>query len=208
MGSRIERVDEDVDRWDDSVGFYQIEDSRRAGHRQFYLDLYARENKRGGAWMDECVNRYRIDGDTQIPAAYLTCNLTPPIGDEPALFTHDEVITLFHEFGHGLHHMLTRIDVPEVAGINGVEWDAVELPSQFMENFCWEYDALQPVRAPLPDRRSPARDLYDRMLARAISRARCKCCARSNLRCSTCACTNAPMFASADANSVYTRRGS
>ncbi len=92
--------------------------------------------------MDECVNRHRIDGKTQIPVAYLTCNLTPPIDDEPALFTHDEVITLFHEFGHGLHHMLTKIDVPDVAGINGVEWDAVELPSQFMENYCWQKDAL------------------------------------------------------------------
>jgi oligopeptidase A len=115
--------------------------------------------------MDECVNRYCIDGITQIPVAYLTCNLTPPLGDEPALFTHEEVITLFHEFGHGLHHMLTRIDVPDVAGINGVEWDAVELPSQFMENFCWERDALQlfarhyQTDEPLPD------DLYQRMLA-------------------------------------------
>jgi oligopeptidase A len=140
---RITPIEEGVDRWHDSVGLYQIENSEGEPVGQFFLDLYARENKRGGAWMDECVNRYRIDGKTQLPVAYLTCNLTPPLGDEPALFTHDEVITLFHEFGHGLHHLLTRIDVPEVAGINGVEWDAVELPSQFMENFCWEYDALQ-----------------------------------------------------------------
>jgi oligopeptidase A len=139
---RISRSDEGIDRWDDSVGFYQVEDSAGKPVGNFYLDLYARENKRGGAWMDECVNRYQIDGKTQLPVAYLTCNLTPPLGDEPALFTHDEVITLFHEFGHGLHHLLTQIDVPEVAGINGVEWDAVELPSQFMENYCWEYDAL------------------------------------------------------------------
>jgi len=115
--------------------------------------------------MDECVNRYKIDGKTQLPVAYLTCNLTPPLGDEPALFTHDEVITLFHEFGHGLHHLLTQIDVPEVAGINGVEWDAVELPSQFMENYCWEYDALclfarhHQTDDPLPQ------DLFDRMIA-------------------------------------------
>ena len=162
---RISRVDEGVDRWHQSVGFYQIEDAEGAPLGQFYLDLYARENKRGGAWMDECINRYRIDGKTQLPVAYLTCNLTPPLGDEPALFTHDEVITLFHEFGHGLHHLLTRIDVPDVAGINGVEWDAVELPSQFMENFCWEYDALfvfarhYQTDEPLP------RDLYERMLA-------------------------------------------
>jgi len=162
---RISLVDTEVDRWDEAVGFYQIEDRQGAVIGQFFLDLYARENKRGGAWMDECVNRYRIDGKTQIPVAYLTCNLTPPIGNEPALFTHDEVITLFHEFGHGLHHMLTRIDVPDVAGINGVEWDAVELPSQFMENFCWEHEALSlfarhyQTDKPLPD------ELYQRMLA-------------------------------------------
>ena len=103
----------------------------------FYLDLYARENKRGGAWMDDCIGRKRqANGELQTPIAYLTCNFNAPIGDKPALFTHDEVTTLFHEFGHGLHHMLTQIDVPDVAGINGVPWDAVELPSQFMENWC------------------------------------------------------------------------
>ncbi|MFQ5631934.1 MAG: M3 family metallopeptidase, partial [bacterium] len=138
----IKRVEERTDVWDPEVRFYRIVDEHGETIGQFYLDLYTRENKRGGAWMDECINRYRIDGKTQIPVAYLTCNLTPPIGDDPALFTHDEVITLFHEFGHGLHHMLTKIDVPDVAGINGVEWDAVELPSQFMENFCWQKDAL------------------------------------------------------------------
>jgi len=161
---RISRVEHDVDRWHESVGFYQIEDSQGQVIGQFYLDLYARENKRGGAWMDECVNRYRIDNKTQIPVAYLTCNLTPPIGDEPALFTHDEVITLFHEFGHGLHHMLTRIDVPDVAGINGVEWDAVELPSQFMENFCWEYDALALFAHHYKTGESLPEALYQRML--------------------------------------------
>jgi len=164
-GIRIERVDNNIDRWDESVSFYQIEDRQGTPIGQFYLDLYARENKRGGAWMDECVNRYRIDGQVQLPVAYLTCNLTPPLGDQPALFTHDEVITLFHEFGHGLHHLLTQVDVPEVAGINGVEWDAVELPSQFMENYCWEYDALclfarhYQSGEPLPP------ELFQRMLA-------------------------------------------
>jgi oligopeptidase A len=138
----IEKSNNEIEVWDESVGFYQISNSDGEIIGQFYLDLYARENKRGGAWMDECTNRYRIDGHIQIPVAYLTCNLTPPVGDNPALFTHDEVITLFHEFGHGLHHMLTKIDVPDVAGINGVEWDAVELPSQFMENFCWQKEAL------------------------------------------------------------------
>jgi oligopeptidase A len=161
----ISRIEENVDRWHESVGFYQIEDAEGKVLGQFYLDLYARENKRGGAWMDECVNRYRIDGKTQLPVAYLTCNLTPPLGDEPALFTHDEVITLFHEFGHGLHHLLTRVDVPDVAGINGVEWDAVELPSQFMENFCWEYDALRLFARHNQSGEPLPKDLYHRMLA-------------------------------------------
>ena len=138
----IKLADEPADVWDPAVRFYQIIDASGETLGRFYLDLYARENKRGGAWMDECINRHRIDGNTQTPVAYLTCNLTPPLGNDPALFTHDEVITLFHEFGHGLHHMLTKIDVPDVAGINGVEWDAVELPSQFMENFCWQKEAL------------------------------------------------------------------
>jgi len=162
---RITPIEEGVDRWHDSVGLYQIENSDGEPVGQFFLDLYARENKRGGAWMDECVNRYRIDGKTQLPVAYLTCNLTPPLGDEPALFTHDEVITLFHEFGHGLHHLLTQIDVPEVAGINGVEWDAVELPSQFMENFCWEYDALQLFARHYQSDEPLPMDLFERMLA-------------------------------------------
>lgn len=109
----------------------------------FYLDLYAREGKRGGAWMDVCrTRRQREDGELQLPVAYLTCNFTPPVGGKPALLTHDEVLTLFHEFGHGLHHMLTRQTVADVSGISGVAWDAVELPSQFMENFCWEREGL------------------------------------------------------------------
>ena len=164
-GVRIARVDGEVDRWHESVGFYRISnaDDTTIGH--FYLDLYARENKRGGAWMDECVNRYRIDGKTQLPVAFLTCNLTPPIGDEPALFTHDEVITLFHEFGHGLHHMLTRVDVPDVAGINGVEWDAVELPSQFMENFCWEREALDLFARHFQTGERLPQELFERMRA-------------------------------------------
>ncbi len=165
FGVRIDAVEGGADRWDEAVGFYRIADTRGETIAYFFLDLYARENKRGGAWMDECVNRYRIDDTIQLPVAYLTCNLTPPLGDAAALFTHDEVITLFHEFGHGLHHMLTRIDVPEVAGINGVEWDAVELPSQFMENFCWEREALKmfarhhQTKETLPDA------LFERMLA-------------------------------------------
>ncbi len=164
-GVSIARVDSDVDRWDESVGFYRISNAAGETIGHFYLDLYARENKRGGAWMDECANRYRIDGKTQLPVAFLTCNLTPPIGDEPALFTHNEVITLFHEFGHGLHHMLTRVDVPDVAGINGVEWDAVELPSQFMENFCWEREALDLFAQHYQTGESLPQDLFERMRA-------------------------------------------
>ena len=133
---------EGVEVWHPDVRFYEVFDrdgSLRAG---FYLDLYARPQKRGGAWMDECLARRGAGEDLQVPVAYMTCNATPPVGDKPALFTHDEVTTLFHEFGHGLHHMLTRIDVPSVGGISGVEWDAVELPSQFMENWCWQREAL------------------------------------------------------------------
>jgi oligopeptidase A len=155
-----------VEVWHPDVRFYEIRDKQGELRGEFYLDLYARENKRGGAWMDDCIGRKRkADGSVQIPVAYLTCNLTPPIGDDPALFTHDEVITLFHEFGHGLHHMLTRVDHVGVSGISGVAWDAVELPSQFMENWCWEKDALALIAghyqtgAALPD------ELYQKMYA-------------------------------------------
>ena len=132
----------EFDRWHDDVRFFQIEDSEGQLRGQFYIDLYARQKKRGGAWMDDCKGRKKIDTRLQTPVAYLTCNFTPPSGDDPALLSHDEVTTLFHEFGHGLQHMLTQIDYLGVSGINGVEWDAVELPSQFMENWCWEPEAL------------------------------------------------------------------
>ena len=132
-----------IDTWHKDVRFFQIYDEQGEERGAFYLDLYARENKRGGAWMDDCINQKRFaDGRLQKPVAYLTCNFNKPIGNKPALFTHDEVTTLFHEFGHGIHHMLTQIEVGDVAGINGVPWDAVELPSQFLENWCWEEEAL------------------------------------------------------------------
>jgi oligopeptidase A len=132
-----------VEVWDPEVKFYDLYAANGELKGSFYLDLYAREHKRGGAWMDDCIGRMRFaDGHIQKPVAYLTCNFNRPIGDKPALFTHDEVTTLFHEFGHGLHHMLTEIDVSSVAGINGVPWDAVELPSQFLENWCWQPEAL------------------------------------------------------------------
>jgi oligopeptidase A len=147
----------DVETWHKDVRFYEIKDQQGKLRGQFFLDLYARPNKRGGAWMAECLCRRKTKTGIQTPVAYLTCNFTPPVGDNPALFTHYEVTTLFHEFGHGLHHMLTQVDYLEVSGINGVAWDAVELPSQFMENWCWEKDALDLIAGhyqtgdPLPE---------------------------------------------------------
>lgn len=134
----------DVEVWAPEVKFYDLYNANGELKGSFYLDLYAREHKRGGAWMDDCIGKMRFaDGHIQKPVAYLTCNFNRPIGDKPALFTHNEVTTLFHEFGHGLHHMLTEIEVSSVAGINGVPWDAVELPSQFLENWCWQPEALE-----------------------------------------------------------------
>ncbi len=141
-GMRVEEISA-VDVWHSDARFFAIYDSTNQLRGQFYLDLFAREHKRDGAWMDDCQARWRApDGQTQIPIAFLTCNLTPPTADKPALLTHDEVFTIFHEFGHGLHHMLTQIDYLDISGINGVEWDAVELPSQFMEYFLWEKSVL------------------------------------------------------------------
>ena len=132
----------DFDTWHPDVRFYEIMNTDGIVQAQFYLDLYARQHKRGGAWMADCCSRFRSDNGLQIPVAFMTCNSSSPTGDKPALFTHDEVITLFHEFGHGLHHMLTEVDYLGISGISGVEWDAVELPSQFMENWCWQREAL------------------------------------------------------------------
>jgi oligopeptidase A len=150
--------------WHPSVRFFRIE---RAGKPvgQFYLDLYARETKRGGAWMDDAITRRRVDNGIQTPVAYLNCNFPGPVGDKPATFSHDDVITLFHECGHGLHHLLTQVDELPVSGINGVEWDAVELPSQFMENFCWEWDVLSGMTAHAETGEPLPRALYDKMIA-------------------------------------------
>ena len=135
-----------ADAWHPDVRFYEIRDEGGALRGHFYLDLYAREHKRGGAWMAEYVGRYRQPNDVvQTPIAFLTCNFTQPLDDKPALLTHDDVITLFHEFGHGLHHLLSLVEEPSVTGISGVPWDAVELPSQFLENWCWERGALDLV---------------------------------------------------------------
>jgi oligopeptidase A len=152
--------------WHDSVEFYRVE---RDGQKiaEFFLDLYARPGKRPGAWMDDARQRW-LRADThqlQTPVAHLVCNFAAPLGDRPALLTHDNVITLFHEFGHGLHHMLTRIEDLGVSGISGVEWDAVELPSQFMENFCWEWDVLQQLTSHVDTGAALPRALFDKMIA-------------------------------------------
>jgi oligopeptidase A len=155
----------DFDSWHPDVRFFRIHDQTDQLRGQFYLDLYARAKKRGGAWMDDCVSRKRFDDTLQTPVAYLTCNFTPPIGDTPALLTHDEVTTLFHEFGHGLHHMLTQVDHLGVSGINGVEWDAVELPSQFMENWCWEKEAMALMSGHYQTDEKLPDALFDKMIA-------------------------------------------
>ena len=151
--------------WHPDVKFYTLTDHAGQKVGQFYLDLYARASKRGGAWMDDVITRRRKGGATQTPVAYLNCNFAAPVGDKPALFTHDEVITLFHETGHGLHHLLTQIEELGVSGINGVEWDAVELPSQFMENFCWEWDVLKHMTHHVDTGAALPKELFDKMLA-------------------------------------------
>jgi oligopeptidase A len=151
--------------WHPDVRFYAIRDQAGALIGQFYLDLYARETKRGGAWMDDAITRRRTASGLQSPVAYLNCNFSAPVGGKPAQFTHDEVITLFHEVGHGLHHLLTRVDYLGVSGIHGVEWDAVELPSQFMENFCWEWEVLRPMTRHHQTGKPLPKSLFDKMLA-------------------------------------------
>jgi oligopeptidase A len=154
-----------AETWHPAVRFFRVCDAAGKLLGQFYLDPYARETKRGGAWMDEAISRRRLERRVQTPVAYLTCNFSAPVGGRPALFTHDEVLTLFHEFGHGLHHLLTRVDCVGVSGIHGVEWDAVELPSQFMENFCWEWEVLEHMTAHVDTGAPLPRALYDKMLA-------------------------------------------
>jgi oligopeptidase A len=151
--------------WHTDASFYEIVSKEGNLVGQFYIDLYARDKKRGGAWMDEVITRRRKAHGIESPVAFLTCNFSAPVGNKPALFTHDEVITLFHEFGHGLHHLLTKVEEYGVSGIKGVEWDAVELPSQFMENFCWEWEVLQNMTQHIDTGKSLPRKLYDKMVA-------------------------------------------
>ncbi len=151
--------------WHPDVRFFRVVDAQGALVGQFYLDLYAREGKRGGAWMDDCRNRRETAAGVQTPLVYLVCNFGKGAQGQPATFSHSDVTTLFHEMGHGLHQLLTRIGELGVAGINGVEWDAVELPSQFMENFCWEWDRVQAMTAHVATGEPLPRALFDRMLA-------------------------------------------
>lgn len=157
--------------WHPGVQFFRLTRTTAGGHEQlvgqFYLDMSARNGKRGGAWMDDVRTRWlRPDtGTLQTPVAHLVCNFSDGVDGKPALLTHDDVITLFHEFGHGLHHLLTQVNERDVSGISGVEWDAVELPSQFLENFCWEWDALQRMTAHVDTGEPLPRELFDKMLA-------------------------------------------
>ena len=164
-GITIARV-ENIQVWHKDVSFFEIKDSFGKSQAYFYLDLYARQNKRDGAWMDECRIRRYLDKTTmQLPVAYLTCNFAKPMGNKPALLTHDDVLTLFHEFGHGLHHMLTTVDYASVSGINGVAWDAVELPSQFLENWCYEDEVLQWISSHVDTGKTLPQELLQKMRA-------------------------------------------
>ncbi len=161
----IRIVKDNAPVWHPDVQFFRIENAQGEKVAQFYVDLYARPNKRGGAWMDNDRTRNRLHGSLQTPVAYLVCNFAKPVGDKPSLLTHDDVLTLFHEFGHGLHHMLSRIEEPAASGINGVEWDAVECPSQFMENFAWDWTVLESLTSHVQTGEKLPRSLYDKMLA-------------------------------------------
>ncbi len=163
FGVQVRKAEAPV--WHQDASFYEISDHSNNPIAYFYLDLYARQNKRGGAWMDECITRRKKSTGLELPVAYLTCNFSAPVGNKPALFTHDEVTTMFHEFGHGLHHMLTQVEEYGVSGIKGVEWDAVELPSQFMENFCWEWEVLRNMTAHVETGAQLPRELFDKMIA-------------------------------------------
>ena len=161
----ISIIKKKTDTWHKDVEFYEIKDKVKNVIGHFYLDLFARENKRGGAWMDECISKYKFNDEISNPIAYLTCNFSSPSGNKDAYFTHDEVITLFHEFGHGLHHLLTDINDYSVSGIRGVEWDAVELPSQFMENFCWDWQVIKSMTEHEHTKKQMPKNLFDKLIA-------------------------------------------
>lgn len=156
----------DMPVWHDDVKCFVIRDKGNRDIGYFYIDLYARAQKHGGAWMDDFCSRYRtLSGELQLPIAFLTCNFAAPENNQPALLTHDDVITLFHEFGHGLHHLLTKMEILDISGISGVEWDAVELPSQFMENFCWEKSVLNQISRHYQTGETLPDALYEQLIA-------------------------------------------
>ena len=161
----ISIIKKKADTWHKDVEFYEIKDNLKKVIGHFYLDLFARENKRGGAWMDECISKYKFNDEISNPIAFLTCNFSSPSGNKDAYFTHDEVITLFHEFGHGLHHLLTDITDYSVSGIRGVEWDAVELPSQFMENFCWDWQVIKSMTEHEHTKKQMPKNLFDKLIS-------------------------------------------
>lgn len=156
----------DFDRWHQSVRLFMVQDIEQKIRGYFYIDLYTRSGKQGGAWMSECASRVRFSNDfLQKPVAFLNCNFAPPSGDNPGLLSHTEVITLFHEFGHTLHHVLTKVDFFSVSGLNGVAWDAVELPSQFMEDWCWEWVVIQDISENIKTGEPLPREIFDRLVA-------------------------------------------
>jgi len=161
-GLRLEH-EHDVAVWHDDARYFCVRNSAGDIIGGFYTDIYARNGKRSGAWIDECINRQRLNGCTEIPVGYLVCNFPPPDDKGLSLLTHDDVVTLFHEFGHMLHHLLTRIDIPSIAGINGVPWDAVELPSQFMENYAWSYEALSKCSSHRETGTALPREMFDKL---------------------------------------------
>lgn len=161
-GIRLE-AQKDVAAWHDDVCYYSVRDENSAFIGGFYTDLHARTGKRTGAWVDDCVSRKNLNGTATLPVGYLVCNFPPPDDEGQSLLTHDDVVTLFHEFGHMLHHLLTRIDYPSISGFNGVAWDAVELPSQFMENFAWNFDVLVRCSGHVETGEPIARDLFDKL---------------------------------------------
>jgi oligopeptidase A len=162
FGIRLERQ-ENVKTWHEDVRYFSVQNDDSAMIGGFYTDLFARNGKRSGAWIDECIVRKNLNGHATLPVGYLVCNFPPPDSGHPSLLSHEDVVTLFHEFGHMLHHLLTRIDYPSIAGINGVPWDAVELPSQFMENFAWNYEALSRCSSHIETGDTLPRELFDRL---------------------------------------------
>lgn len=182
------RQRDDVDLWHEDARFYELVDDDGSVRAAFYLDMYARTGKRGGAWMDDArIRRRRPDGSLQTPVAYLTCNFAPPAGGKPGLLTHDEVVTLFHEFGHGLHHMLTEQDVSGISGINGVAWDAVELPSQFLENWCWTEEGIALISGHYETGEPLPKEKLEKMLAAKNFQGAMQMVRQLEFSCSTCA---------------------